>query len=236
MRLLGVHPVQDAAAGTRSPYPSRPRARRRHPGSGLAALRDYRNYKLRHLDDTAQVQGYADQGVTVIKGHAAFTGPRSITVDGRELSADNILIATGSQPIIPPIDGLDDVPVWTNREATTLTDIPARALIIGGSAVGVELATFLARFGTQVSIVQSADRLLEREDSRVGELVAAQLSDAGVRIHTSRRTAAKPAAKATTPSSPSMTATSSESPSSSSEPTAAPHRRPTPAGNRHHRR
>ena len=156
------------------------------PDLDWADLRDYRDYMVRHLDDTAQVQGYADQGVTVIKGHAAFTGPRTITVADRQLSADNILIATGSQPIIPPIDGLDDVPVWTNREATTLTDIPARALIIGGSAVGVELATFLTRFGTQVSVVQSADRLLDREDPRVGELVAAQLSEAGVTIHTSR--------------------------------------------------
>jgi len=156
------------------------------PDLDWADLRDYRDYMVRQLDDTAQVQGYTDQGVTVIKGHAAFTGPRAITVDGRQLSADNIVIATGSQPIIPPIDGLDDVPVWTNREATTLADIPARALIIGGSAVGVELATFLARFGTQVSIVQSADRLLDREDPRVGELVAAQLSEAGVTIHTSR--------------------------------------------------
>jgi len=156
------------------------------PDLDWADLRDYRDYMVRQLDDTAQVQGYTDQGVTVIKGHAAFTGPRAITVDGRQLSADNIVIATGSQPVIPPIDGLDDVPVWTNREATTLADIPARALIIGGSAVGVELATFLARFGTQVSIVQSADRLLDREDPRVGELVAAQLSEAGVTIHTSR--------------------------------------------------
>ena len=156
------------------------------PELDWADLRDYRDNMIRHLDDTAQVQGYAAQGVTVIKGHATFTGPHSITVNGRQLSADNILIATGSQPIIPPIDGLDDVPVWTNREATTLTDIPARALIIGGSAVGVELATFLARFGTQVSIVQSAERLLDREDPRVGELVAAQLNEAGVTIHTSR--------------------------------------------------
>ena len=154
------------------------------PDLDWADLRDYRDYMVRHLDDSAQVTGYQQQGVTVVKGHAAFTGPRTITVSDRELSADNILIATGSEPIIPPIEGLADVPVWTNREATNLTEIPARALIVGGSAVGVELATFLARFGTQVTIVQSADRLLDREDPRVGELVAAQLSDAGVIIHT----------------------------------------------------
>jgi pyruvate/2-oxoglutarate dehydrogenase complex dihydrolipoamide dehydrogenase (E3) component len=150
-----------------------------------ADLRDYRDYMVRHLDDTAQVKGYQEQGVTVIRGHAAFTGPRTVTVADRELRADNIIIATGSEPIIPPIEGLAEVPVWTNREATTLTEIPRRALMVGGSAVGVELSTFLARFGTQVTLVQSAERLLDREDPRVGELVAAQLSDVGVTIHTS---------------------------------------------------
>lgn len=154
------------------------------PELDWADLRDYRDYMVRHLDDSAQVAGYQEQGVTVVKGHAAFTGPRTITVNDRELTADNVIIATGSQPLIPPIDGLADVPVWTNREATNLTDIPRRALIVGGSAVGVELSTFLARFGTQVTLVQSADRLLDREDPRVGELVAAQLADAGVTIHT----------------------------------------------------
>ena len=107
--------------------------------------------------------GYQDQGVTVIKGRAAFTGPRTVTVANCEVSADNILIATGSEPIIPPIVGLADEPVWTNREATNLTEIRHRAVIVGGSAVGVELSTFPSRFETQVTIVQSADRLLDRE-------------------------------------------------------------------------
>jgi pyruvate/2-oxoglutarate dehydrogenase complex dihydrolipoamide dehydrogenase (E3) component len=155
------------------------------PDLDWADLRDYRDYMVRHLDDTAQVEGYQDQGVTVVKGLASFVGPRTITAADRELSADNILIATGSEPSIPPIEGLAEVPVWTNREATNLTEIPGRALMVGGSAVGVELSTFLAHFGTHVTIVESADRLLDREDPRVGELVTGQLSDAGVTIHIS---------------------------------------------------
>ena len=87
------------------------------------------------------------------------------------------MIATGSEPIRPPIDGLDQIPVWTNREATTLRDIPDRAVMMGGSAVGVELGQFLARMGTHVTLVQRGPRLLGREDPRVGELVAAQLRD-----------------------------------------------------------
>jgi len=150
-------------------------------------LRDYRDYMVRHLDDSAQVSAYADQGVTVVKEAAVFTRPRTLEVSGRTLTAPNVIIATGSQPVISTIEGLADVPVWTNREATTLTDIPVRAVVVGGSAVGVELSTFLARFGTQVTLVQSADRLLDREDPRVGELVRAQLSEAGVSVRTSTR-------------------------------------------------
>lgn len=142
---------------------------------------------VRHLDDSAQVSAYADQGVTVVKEAAVFTRPRTLEVSGRTLTAPNVIIATGSQPVISTIEGLADVPVWTNREATTLTDIPVRAVVVGGSAVGVELSTFLARFGTQVTLVQSADRLLDREDPRVGELVRAQLSEAGVSVRTSTR-------------------------------------------------
>jgi pyruvate/2-oxoglutarate dehydrogenase complex dihydrolipoamide dehydrogenase (E3) component len=148
-----------------------------------AKLRDYRDYMIRHLDDTAQIDGYRKQGAIVIKGTARITGPGRLDVDGRHLSADHLIVATGSTPLRPPIDGLDQVPVWTNREATTLTDIPGRAVFIGGSAVGVELGQFLARMGTQVTIVQRGPRLLDREDPGLGELVAKHLSADGIDLH-----------------------------------------------------
>jgi pyruvate/2-oxoglutarate dehydrogenase complex dihydrolipoamide dehydrogenase (E3) component len=94
------------------------------PELDWADLRDYRDYMVRHLDDSAQVSGYQQQGGTVITGRAAFTGSRTVAVADRELSADDVIIATGSEPIIPPIDGLAEVPVWTTREATTLAEIP----------------------------------------------------------------------------------------------------------------
>lgn len=148
-----------------------------------AKLRDYRDYMIRHLDDTAQIDGYREQGATVIKGTARITGPGRLDVDGRHLSAGHLIVATGSTPLRPPVDGLDQVPVWTNREATTLTDIPGRAVLIGGSAVGVELGQFLARMGTQVTIVQRGPRLLGREDPGLGELVAKQLAADGIDLH-----------------------------------------------------
>lgn len=146
------------------------------------AARDYRDYMARHLDDAAQVDSYLDQGAVVVKGAARLHVPGVVDVDGRELTADQVIIATGSTAVIPPIEGLDEVTVWTNRETYTAADLPARAVIIGGSAVGVETALFLARFGTGVALVQRSERLLSREDARVGDLACAALEAAGVEV------------------------------------------------------
>jgi|JI8StandDraft_1071087.scaffolds.fasta_scaffold03911_9 dihydrolipoamide dehydrogenase len=154
------------------------------------ALRDYRDYMIRHLDDAKQVQGYADQGATVIKATGRITGRTSqgrlkVEADGRQLRAQHVILATGSQAIHPDIPGLgegSDVPVWTNREATNLVDIPDRVLMIGGSAVAVELGQFLARMGSQVTLVQRGDRLMAREEPRVGELAQNALEADGIDV------------------------------------------------------
>jgi dihydrolipoamide dehydrogenase len=138
----------------------------------------------RHLDDSRQVSDYTNQGALVVKGEARLAGAGQISVEGRELSAEHIIIATGSDPVIPTIDGLGEVSVWTNRETYTARDLPQRAVIVGGSAVGVETALFLARFGVKVTLLQRSDRLLSREDPRVGQLTEEALSAAGVDVRT----------------------------------------------------
>lgn len=148
------------------------------------ALRDYRDVMIRHLDDTEQVKGYETQGATVLKGAARISAPGTVEVAGRSLTADHIIIATGSEAVIPPIEGLDTVPVWTNREATTLTQIPDRAVVLGGSAVGTELGHFLSRFGSHVTIVERSTTLLSREEPRVGELIGERLSNDGIDVRT----------------------------------------------------
>ena len=150
-----------------------------------AQARDYRDYMIRHLDDTKQVEGYEQTGATVVKGTARITGPGTVDVGGRILSADHIILATGSEAVVPPIEGLDQVSMWTNREAYTLTDLPRRAVLVGGSAVGVETGLMLARFGVQVTLVQRNPRLLSREEPRVSELTATYLRDEGVEVRTS---------------------------------------------------
>ncbi|WP_160050697.1 MULTISPECIES: NAD(P)/FAD-dependent oxidoreductase [unclassified Nocardiopsis] len=157
------------------------------PDLDWAGLRAYRDRMIRHLDDSAQERGYRDQGALVVRGQARVVGcdPWRVEAGGTELTADHVVVATGSRAADPPIRGLEDLDsslVWTNREATTLTEIPGRALVVGGSAVGVELGQFLARMGTRVTLVQRGPRLLDREDPRLGELVADQFERDGVTV------------------------------------------------------
>jgi pyruvate/2-oxoglutarate dehydrogenase complex dihydrolipoamide dehydrogenase (E3) component len=119
-----------------------------------------------------------------VKGAGRITGPGTVEVDGRPLTTDNIIIATGSAAFVPPIEGIESIDVWTNREATTLAEIPDRVVMVGGSAVGTELGQFLARFGSQVTILERSARLLSREDPRVGELIGEQLTQDGVDVRT----------------------------------------------------
>lgn len=149
-----------------------------------AATRDYRDYMIRHLDDSKQVDDYAKQGATVVKGTARITGPGAVEVGGRSLTAHDIVIATGADAALPPVEGLDTVPMWTNREATTLTEIPGRVVMLGGSAVGTELGVFLHRFGAHVTIVERSATLLSREEPRVGELLAERMRTDGIDVRT----------------------------------------------------
>ncbi|WP_308468502.1 dihydrolipoyl dehydrogenase family protein [Rathayibacter soli] len=142
----------------------------------------YRDYMIRNLDDSAQIDGYAHRGALVIKEAGRITGPGSIQAGDQEITADQIIIATGSEPVIPELEGLDQITAWTNRETFTATALPKSVVIIGGSAVGIETSTFLARFGVKVTLIHRGDRLLGREEPRVGELASTYLAEAGIEI------------------------------------------------------
>ena len=162
---------------------------RRTAGTATAALdwpalARYRDYMTSAGDDSARLKGYEDMGVRVVKGDGRLDGPGRLRVGDETFTAGQILISTGSEPVIPPIDGLAAAGYWTNREATALTEIPSSVVIIGGGPVGVELAQFLARFGSRVAVVQGADRLAEREDERVCALLSEALVADGIDVHT----------------------------------------------------
>lgn len=148
------------------------------------ATRAHRDDMIRHLDDSRQVKRYRDKGVTVFKASGRLAGPGRVEVDGRTLETDHVVIATGSTAVVPDIPGLDQLTVWTNREATTLAEIPDRVVMIGGSAVGVELGQFLHRFGAHVTILERSDRLVAREDPSVGPLIGERLAAEGIDVRT----------------------------------------------------
>jgi pyruvate/2-oxoglutarate dehydrogenase complex dihydrolipoamide dehydrogenase (E3) component len=166
--------------------PPEARAEARHaaglgePEQRWREIVEYRDYMTRHLDDSGAAKGYEDYGVPVYKGEARITAPGRIEVGGDAIETERILIATGSETVVPPIEGLEEAGYWTNREATQLTEVPADVLVLGGGPVGIELGQMLRRYGAEVTIVQAAERLIDREDPVVGELIAAALEAEGI--------------------------------------------------------
>jgi pyruvate/2-oxoglutarate dehydrogenase complex dihydrolipoamide dehydrogenase (E3) component len=145
-------------------------------------LAAYRDYMIRHLDDSEEIEGYRSRGVDVYKGAGTIAGPGAVEVAGRTLETERIVVATGSDPMIPPIEGLQEAGYWTNREATTLKELPASVVVLGGGPVGIELSQFLRRFDVPVTLIESKERLLAREERAVSELLAEALRQDGIEL------------------------------------------------------
>jgi pyruvate/2-oxoglutarate dehydrogenase complex dihydrolipoamide dehydrogenase (E3) component len=146
------------------------------------AVRAYRDYMNSGLDDGAKARAIVDAGVTLLRGQATDVQPGGLLVDGRRLTAADIVIATGSSAVIPDISGLDRSQAWTNREATTLTDIPTSVAVLGAGPVGIECAQYLAAYGARVTILERGARPLAREDPEVSALLVGALADAGIQL------------------------------------------------------
>ena len=156
------------------------------PSLSWADASAYRDLMVRNYDDAKQIKGYEEQGATVFKGDARLVGPGVVEVGDERIEATDILLATGSEPTMPPIEGLEDIDVWTNREATGVKEIPERTIVIGAGPVGLELAQMLSRYGSSVALVQRSDRLLDRETAEVSELLADYVADDGIEVHTGK--------------------------------------------------
>jgi pyruvate/2-oxoglutarate dehydrogenase complex dihydrolipoamide dehydrogenase (E3) component len=151
------------------------------PALRWPALADYRDFMIRGLDDGRQVADYARRGITLVKEEGRIRGPGRVQAGARVLETDRIVIATGSDAAVPPIEGLAEAGYWTNREATTVRELPDSITVLGGGAVGVELAQFFARVGARVTLVEP-HRLLAREDPALGELAGRALVDEGIEV------------------------------------------------------
>lgn len=152
------------------------------PALAWPALAKYRDYMIRDLDDSGELSSYAERGVTVVKAPAHILEPGRVQAGDRVLETDRIIIATGTDAAIPPIDGLAETGYWTNREATTLQDVPDSVIVLGGGAIGVELGQFLRRVGATVTLVEAADRLLVNEEPAVGERAQKALMEDGIEV------------------------------------------------------
>ncbi len=157
------------------------------PEQHWAQVVAYRDYMIRNLDDRRQLDGYRAAGVDVYKGQATIAAPGTVKVGQETLSAERIVVATGSDPFIPAIDGLADAGFWTNRDATTLAELPDSVVVLGGGPVGIELGQLLRRFGVEVTLVHSQARLIPREEPAVGELIAAALRAEGIELRLDAR-------------------------------------------------
>jgi pyruvate/2-oxoglutarate dehydrogenase complex dihydrolipoamide dehydrogenase (E3) component len=152
------------------------------PSLGWDKLAAYRDYMIRNLDDSDEVENYRSSGVDVFKGAGTIAGPGRVEVSGELLETERIVVATGSEAMIPPIDGLDQVEYWTNREATTLRELPSSVVVLGGGPVGIELSQLLRRFDVRVTLIESGERLLAREGAAVTELLADALRADGIEL------------------------------------------------------
>src|SRR5215471_8988927 len=122
------------------------------------------------------------KGCTVYEAHARFVAEKNVAVHGTELTADRIFINVGARAAIPPIPGLDQVPYLTNSSIMEIDFLPSHLLILGGSYVGLEFAQVYRRFGSEVTVIEAAPRLIAREDEDVSRAVADFLKEEGIDV------------------------------------------------------
>jgi pyruvate/2-oxoglutarate dehydrogenase complex dihydrolipoamide dehydrogenase (E3) component len=136
----------------------------------------------RRIEPHDSPERFRSLGVEVIRGTARFTGERTVRVDGRTMSAKRVVIATGSRPAVPSIDGLANVPFLTNETIFSLEHLPETLLVLGAGPIGLELAQAFARLGTTVRVLEAVPQLLPREDEELARLLGERLAAEGVEI------------------------------------------------------
>jgi pyruvate/2-oxoglutarate dehydrogenase complex dihydrolipoamide dehydrogenase (E3) component len=150
------------------------------------AVLDRRDEVIHDEDDSGQLPWLEEHGIDLIRGDARFEGERRVRVGDQILVAERaIVVATGSKAAMPPIDGLDGIKAWNNRDATTAKQVPASMIVLGGGPVGSELAQAWASLGAEITLVEGGDHLLSREEPFAGEEVAESLRERfGVDVRT----------------------------------------------------
>jgi len=164
---------------------------RRLPGAREAAAGELdtdavlrrRDEVIHSRDDSVQLPWLEERNVTLVRGFARLEGERRVRVGDQMLAAHRaVIVAVGTRAALPPIPGLEDADPWTNREATTAGSVPGRLLVLGGGAVGVELAQAWASLGSTVTLIERSERLLPREEPFASEQVEVALRERGIDV------------------------------------------------------
>ena len=155
-----------------------------HAEVDVAEALAWRDYMVSDHTDAGQERWLQSQHIDLIRGAGKLAGVGAVEVDGTTYTAEHVVLANGADPFIPPVPGLRELDgVWTNREATSITEVPRRLLVLGGGPVGVELAQAMRRLGGEVAIVESAPHLVGREPAALGNALAEVLAGEGVEVH-----------------------------------------------------
>jgi pyruvate/2-oxoglutarate dehydrogenase complex dihydrolipoamide dehydrogenase (E3) component len=138
-----------------------------------------------HWNDESHATRLEEAGVQIVRGHGRLDGPGRVVADGTTYVATRgVVLNAGTEPAVPPIDGLADTPYWTNREAMRLTQLPASLVVIGGGAIGAELAQAFARFGVRVTVVEVLERILGPEEPESAQLIGDVFRREGIEVVT----------------------------------------------------
>jgi pyruvate/2-oxoglutarate dehydrogenase complex dihydrolipoamide dehydrogenase (E3) component len=148
-----------------------------------AAAFAWRDFMVSDHNDDGQAAWAEGAGIDLIRGEGRLDGPGRVAVGGSVLTAEHVVISTGSDPFVPPVPGLRELPgVWTNRGATAMTKVPRRLLVLGAGPVGVEMAQAVVRLGGSVAVVEGMDHVLPREPRPLGDALGEALAHDGVEL------------------------------------------------------
>src|SRR5204863_677244 len=139
----------------------------------VAAALAWRDFMVSSYCDAGQERWLADRSIALLRGTGRLAGPGVVEVEDVRHTAEHVVVATGSDPIVPPLPGLRELEgVWGTREATSMKSVPRRLLVLGGGSVGVEIAQIVRRLGGEAVIVEGADRVIPREAAPLGEALS----------------------------------------------------------------
>jgi pyruvate/2-oxoglutarate dehydrogenase complex dihydrolipoamide dehydrogenase (E3) component len=149
----------------------------------VQAALDWRDFMVSKYSDAGQERWLADKGIALLRGSGRLAGTGAVEVDGVRYTAEQVVLAAGADPIVPPIPGLRELEgVWGTREATSMKAVPRRLLVLGGGPAGVEMAQVVRRLGGEVTLVEGAQHLLAHELPPLGEALAEALRRDGVEL------------------------------------------------------